>query len=250
MIFIHADIYMKSGLNDQAISILSQYRQDPGEYPFYYLYYMLGLAKLNRQDADADRYLILFLKDFRGQNYIKSGYQKLGWFYFLNGNKEKFLEFTGKITTRGHNNVDADRQADKEAASHVVPNVFLLKSRLLFDGGYYERALQNLLGKNVMESLTSIKDLLEYTYRMGRIYQAMGDYTRALSCYEKTIKDGSSLSYYFAANAALQSGLIYEIKHDLVNAEREYRLCLSMNFDEYKTSLSQKARAGLKRIKQ
>ncbi len=250
MIFIRSGIYMKSGMNDQAIATLSQYRQDPGEYPFHYLYYQLGLAKLNRQDADADRYLILFLKNFHGQNYIKSAWQKLAWSSLLNGNQQKFTGYMDKIPLRGKSYVDADKQADKEAKNKVVPNITLLKARLLFDGGYYDHALQVMQAKNVQESLSSARDRLEYSYRLGRIYQAKGDIAHALSFYETTIQNGTPLPYYFAANAALQSGLIYEAKGDLVNAEKKYRLCLSMDYDEYKNSLSQKAKAGLKRVKQ
>ena len=250
MIYIRAGVYMKCGMNDQAISVLGGYHEDTGQYPFYYLYYLRGLAKLNRLDEDADKYLILFLKDYHGQNYIKAAYQKLAWKYLLDGNHAKYDEFMAKIPARGHNYVDADRQADKEAKTNQAPNAYLLKSRVLFDGGYYTRSLQVLQSKNIQDFSSSSRDRLEYTYRLGRIYQASGDYPHALGCYEKTIRDGSLLPYYFAANAALQSGLIYEEKGDLVNAGKSYRLCLSMRNDEYRNSLSQKAKAGLKRIEQ
>jgi hypothetical protein len=55
--------------------------------------------------------------------------------------------------------------------------------------------------------------------------------------------------WYFAENAALQSGIIHEQNKDYNNAAKCFRLCLSMKNTEYKNSLDQKARLGLKRIK-
>ncbi|TRZ76749.1 MAG: tetratricopeptide repeat protein, partial [Bacteroidetes bacterium] len=63
------------------------------------------------------------------------------------------------------------------------------------------------------------------------------------------MRDGAGQSWYFAENAALQSGIIYEQNKDYPNAARCYRQCLSMKNTEYKNSLDQKARLGLKRIK-
>jgi hypothetical protein len=71
----------------------------------------------------------------------------------------------------------------------------------------------------------------------------------ALKYYAITMKDGAGQSWYFAENAALQSGIIFEQRKDYPEAGRCYRLCLTMKNTEYKNSLDQKARLGLKRIK-
>ncbi len=249
LIFIRASILSKAGKTDEAIQFLQEYHTDSEEFPFYYLDYLMGLNKLNRLDPDADRYFIRFLKNFRGQNYIKSGYQKLAWTFLLKGNVRKYEEYINKALTHGALIVDNDIQANREAKSKEQPNVILLKARLLSDGGYTDRAINVLLDQSLKSFIKTPKDLLEYNYRLGRIYQQSGNYQEALKYFRITMRDGSGQCWYFAENAALQSGIIFEQNKDYKNAAQYYRLCLSMKNTEYKNSLDQKARLGLKRIK-
>ena len=249
LIFVRASILAKAGRTDEAILNLQRYHPGSEEFPFYYLDYLTGLNKLNRLDPDADLYFIRFLKNFRGQNYIKSCYQKLAWSFLLKGNVLKYEEYIGKALTRGSLFLDNDKQAEREAKSKEPPNIILLKARLLSDGGYTDRAIHLLLDMSVKSVVKTSKDLLEYSYRLGRIYQQSGDDPEALKYFGTTIRDGSVRPWYFAENAALQSGIIYEQNKDYRNAARCYSLCLSMKNTEYKNSLDQKARLGLKRIK-
>lgn len=249
LIFVRASILAKAGKTDEAIQNLREYHAEGEEFPFYYLDYLTGLNKLNRLDPDADLYFIRFLKNFRGGNYIKSCYQKLAWTFLLKGNIPKYEEYIGKALTRGALFVDNDIQANREAKSKEQPNVILLKARLLSDGGYTDRAIHLLLDQSVKAVVKTSKDLLEYNYRLGRIYQQSGNHPDALRYFRITIRDGAGQSWYFAENAALQSGIIYEQNKDYPNAARCYKQCLSMKNTEYKNSLDQKARLGLKRIK-
>jgi tetratricopeptide (TPR) repeat protein len=248
MIFVRASILARAGKTDEAIQNLLKYHPDADEFPFYYLDYLTGLNKLNRLDPDADHYFIRFLKNFRGQNTIKSGYQKLAWTFLLKENVVKYKEYIGKALTRGNVLMDNDLQASREANSGEIPNVILLKARLLSDGGYPDRAIHVLLDQSVKSYIKSPKDLLEYNYRLGKIYQLSGDLTSSLKYFEITIKEGIGQPWYFAENAALQSGIIFEQKKDYQNAAKYYRLCLTMKNTEYKKSLDQKARLGLKRL--
>jgi tetratricopeptide (TPR) repeat protein len=249
LIFIRASILSKAGRTDEAILYLQEYHPDNEEFPFYYLDYLTGLNKLNRLDPDADFYFIRFIKNFRGQNYLKSSYQKLAWTFLLKGDFPKYEEYIGKALTRGTLLMDNDIQANKEAKSKEQPNVILLKARLLSDGGYTDRAISVLLDHSVKSFIKTTKDLLEYNYRLGRIHQQSENYQEALKYFRITIRDGEGQSWYFAENAALQSGIISEQNKDYHDAARYYRLCLSMKNTEYKNSLDQKARLGLKRIK-
>jgi tetratricopeptide (TPR) repeat protein len=249
LIFVKASILAKASRCDEAILSLQEYHAEGEEFPFYYLDYLTGLNKLSRLDPDADLYFIRYLKNFRGRNYIKSCYQKLAWTFLLKGNIPKYEEYIGKALTRGMSLVDNDMQANQEAKSNEQPNIILLKARLLSDGGYTERAIHLLLDQSLKNVIKTQKDLLEYNYRLGRIYQQSGDNSDALKYFGITIRNGAGRSWYFAENAALQSGFIYEQNKDYSNAARCYRLCLSMKNTEYKNSLDQKARLGLKRIK-
>ena len=249
VIFAESTVYLKNGMNDAALATLKEYVYRPGEFPFYYLDFLTGKALLNKLDPGADRYFIRFLKNFRGINYIRSAYQKLAWTCLLAGDTVKYREYTKKILTRGGSLFDTDVQALREAESDFIPNVVLLKARLLSDGGYYDRALDLLLGNRLSSFVAGQKDLVEYHYRLGRIYQGLGSDDHALRCFGETIRLGKGLPWYFAANAALQSGLIEEQRGAFREAEQYYSMVLSMNYSEYKTGLDQKARAGLKRVK-
>jgi tetratricopeptide (TPR) repeat protein len=250
MVFSMASILMKNGYNDKAVEILSSHPNTPDRYPIYYLDYMTGLAKLNRLDPDADTCFLSFLRSFHGLTYIKSAYQKLAWSYFLKGDIHKYYENMDMIPDHGTTLVDEDRQALSEARRKELPNLTLLKARFLFDGGYYDRAIHELLDKSLRETITTKKDLLEYTYRMGRIYHETGNIPKAFQYYNQTIRLGSGQPWYFAANAALQMGIINENSGNYREAAKDYQLCLSMHYEEYKNSLSQKAKAGLKRVQQ
>ena len=61
--------------------------------------------------------------------------------------------------------MDEDNQALSESKSNTVPNITLLKARLLFDGGYYQKALNIMIEKNPSDFCKTTKDYLEYTYR-------------------------------------------------------------------------------------
>jgi tetratricopeptide (TPR) repeat protein len=249
LIFVKATILSKAGKTDEAISILKGYHIEQEEFPFRYLDYLTGLNKLNRLDPDACLYFIRFLENFKGRNYIKSAYQKLAWTFLLNGNLSEYKVFIDKVITHGGLFIDTDIQANREAKSKELPNTVLLKARLLCDGGYTNKAMNLLLNQSVKNFIKTPKELLEYNYRLGRIYQQSGNQPEALKYFSQTILAGGSQPWYFAENAALQSGIIYEQNKDFPMAERFFKLCLTMKNTEYKNSLDQKARLELKRIK-
>ena len=246
--FAAASVAMKTTSNDKAIEILLKHPLGSEYYPFYYLDYLTGLAKLNRLDEDSYKYFYYYLSNFKGQNYIKAAYQKLAWYYLINNNIEKYKEKISYALTIGNAIVDEDSQALAEAKSNTVPNIILLKARLLSDGGYYQKAIEILNEKKPSDYCVTTKDYLEYTYRLGRIYDEWGFSAKAIPFYELTIKNGSELSFYFAANSALHLGLIYENCDDKVKAKYYYELCGKMKNTEYKNSINQKAKAGLNRI--
>jgi tetratricopeptide (TPR) repeat protein len=247
MAYCKANLCFKRGLNDQGIQILSTRPNGPEFFHFHYLDYLLGVAKLNRLDKDAWAYLINFTANFRGKNFIRAAYQRIAWNYLINGDIKKYHEYMNRIPLTGDNTTDSDKKALSDFKSGEIPNLYLLKAQLLFDGGYYDRSLEELAGFNQSPSKTEHHSL-EYLYRLGRVYHESGKILEAIRYYNLTIEKGSDKPWYFAANAALQLGMIYENmkKYDL--AASYYKKSLSMDPTEYKNSISQKAEAGLSRI--
>ena len=57
-----------------------------------------------------------------------------------------------------------------------------------------------------------------------------------------------NLKYYFAANAALQMGKVYERKKNTAKAKEAFNTAISMKNHEFENSIESQAKAGLKRL--
>lgn len=247
-VYAIARIYMSNGQNDKAISVLTRRPVGENYFPFYFLDYLTGLTKLHRLDDDAHTHLLRYVINFKGSNFIKDGYQKIAWHYLVHGDADKYKEYISRAMRFGSTIVDADRQAQREAETGVQPQVNLLRARLLFDGGYYEKAIEELTMNIKPESLSNKSESLEYVYRLGRIYHEWGKIDQGIIHYEKTISQGSESETFYAANSSLQLGLIYEEKGNFDKAKKYFLLAQNMKNTEYRNSINQKAKAGLNRI--
>jgi Tetratricopeptide repeat len=245
--FTKATIALRSGRNDEAIQILSKRIINPGEAPFPFLDFLLGLAKIRRLDDESSQAFQRFLQHFKGQNYLKEAYQKLAWIELLQGDKTAYQNYMKRCLEKGQSNYGADQHAQAEAESGQIPNTNLLKARLLFDGGYYQKAYDLLKDKDEKD-FSPERLRLEYNYRLGRILHGLKRYPEALQQYQKTIQQGAQSSEYFACNAALQAGLLCEKRKQFDSARHYFKRCLQLQPREYKNSLHQAAKAGLNRI--
>lgn len=247
-LFIKSNIAHYVGKNDMTIEMLSGYQKKPGAMPFHYLNYMLGVAKLNRLDDDADRYLLAYVNKFNGNNYIKDSYLRLAWHALTQGDIIKYDHYLQKVKSEGTTDINFDKTAQRYAKEKQVPNATLLKARLLYDGSYFNQADQ-LLSVLKKYSLKSAKDKLEYTYRLGRIRQQLSRHKEAIKLFKETIESGRYDKSHYACNSALQMGLIYESLNDKAAAIESYKTCLSINPADYKQSLHHRAKVGIQRLR-
>ncbi len=245
--FVMANVAMQTGRNDQALQILESKPDGPSFFPFPYLTFMEGVAYLNKLDTSAATYLRRFLRETTGQHYIKEAYQKLAWHYVVHGQPEEYVTQMNACKQFGSDVIDEDKTALHEARLMIIPDRNLLTARILFDGGYFKRAETTLLAADP-ENLETKQHQLEYSYRLGRIHHALGQHQDAIQSYQKTIKEGQYESFYYACNAALMIGRILESQGQLEEARQHYELALSIKPDEYRSSLHQKAKAGLNRL--
>jgi tetratricopeptide (TPR) repeat protein len=206
----------------------------------------MGYAKANHLDPEAAHYLERFLSRFKGQFYVKEVLQKLSWIYYLQGEKDKAANARARLLRQGNAETEADKQALKDAQSGRWPNPLLLKARLLDDGGYFHEALQLLDGRS-SSSFSNAADRLEFAYRLGRLYDALGRKEEAISAYLTTIKLGEHRREHYAARAALQTGYIYEARGDRQTALAYFRKVLELKGHDYKNALDQKAKAAIER---
>lgn len=247
MVFSKMSLYQNLKQNEKALQCFFSYRNSTKEQKFHYLNFMVGECMLNKLDITARYYFELYLANFKGNSYKKAAQQKIAWIELLKGNQRNYKMELQKIANMPQTIVDADKQAVKELKQNYLPDLNLLKSRLLFDGGYYKEAI-NLLQQKGFSNGFNEKETLEFYYRQARVFHEIGNIENALFYYRKTIEKGGNLSYYFAANAALQSGFIYEEQRNKIKAKEMFELCLSFDYDEYQNSISQKAKAGLNRL--
>ena len=246
--YIAGSVAYYSGRNDEMIDILLKKPAGQEYFPFPFLDHLLGLAKLNRLDDDADVYFKLFLRDFQGKTYIKETHRKLAWFYYVNDDVVSYKKEMQLCLNQGTTLIDEDKSAMKEAERAVFPHKELLQARILFDGAYTDRAL-SIMQTIDYESLKSAYTQTEYFYRYGRIYDKMNEENLAITNYKKAIELGAMLPTYYAVNASLKLGLIYEEKKNKALANKYYRQCLNFDKHEYKNSIDAEAKAGLNRLK-
>lgn len=244
--FLKATITQKTGRNNEALTILEE-RPKGNEYlPFYYLDFMYGKYKLYRLDKDADIYLKKFIHNFKGQHYIKEAYQKLSWYELvIKGNYTEYGKYNMYCKLKGNKLIDEDIQAYKEC-HEPIPNPELLKSRLLYDGGYFVESNKLLL--SIHDKINTTDHMYEYYYRLARTADAQKNIKAAVEYYKKTITFNDSKKY-FACSAALHLGNIYEEMGKVEEANYYYTRCLNLNPEGYANSLHQKAKSGINRLK-
>lgn len=246
-VFITANTQLSAAQQPEALKTLNAFEQDPSSYPLHYLNYLKGMLKLNQLNKDCATDFKNFISGYKGNSFVKSAYHKLAWLHFINDDTASYRNVMKQVLLHGNDFTDEDKQAAKDAASAELPNKFLLKARLYFDGGDYTSSLKELAGKP-SGSFSRFRDQLEYTYRLARIFDKKNQKDKAIHYYTATYENGSGHPYYFAANAALLIAVIYEDKKDNNKATEWYRKCLAMRNHEYQNSIDQKAEAGLNRL--
>lgn len=246
--FALANLAMRTGNNDLAIHYLENRPQGKDYMEFHYLEFMLGEAYLRKLDKRAINHLQNFVKNYQGHNYLKDAYQKIAWHVFINGNENDYLEAMDDVLSHGTAIIDADKTAEKDAKLRIAPNKTLLKSQLLFDGGYYQKA-HLLLVNNRSEFTHSEKDGYEYIYRLARVLHQMERYSDATVYYKETYDIGINRREYYACNAALQLGLIAEGQGKIDEAKSWYHKCLNLTPGTYSAGLHRAAKAGLEGLK-
>ena len=251
----HLLAYMATNLalndkrNDYALSIITG-RNPSTEYMQTPVWdFELGYVKMRHLELDAaTKAFENFTKTFKGKFYLKDAYEKLSWCCYLSGKQDAANNARKAIISKGSAETDADKQALKDAKTNKWPVPVLLKARLLNDGGYNNEALAQLSGKS-SKDFAQPEDQLEFTYRLARIYDDLGKDDLAIKNYTAAIFLGETRTEYFAARAALQTGMIYEKQGKKNDAVTWYQKCISMQNHDYKDSIDQKAKAGIARCK-
>ena len=235
------------GMNEYCLKVLENRASNEGRYAFYYLDYLQGMSYLYKLDYEkAEQYFNNFLKFFNGSNYIKSTYHKLAWISYLKGEGNQYKYFE-KALTEGTQSIDEDKVALKDAQRNYITHPLLLRTRILYDGGYYKKALAVISGVKKVSEYAEYLD--EYWYRLARIESKLNyDDEMLIKRFEKSYEIGKKTTNYYAPMSALQIGLIYEQQNDIAQAAIYFEKCLSISDFDYERGIHQKAKAGISRI--
>lgn len=248
IVYSKVSILRKTSRNEDAIAVLEKYEPSSTAYPYHYLTYLKGLLYLHRLDQDGVKFFEEYIHNYSGAAFIKASYQKLAWFALLRDDRNEYFRLIKKCLAEGSSHVDNDEQAEREAEKEQPPNIHLLKARLLYDGGYYQRSVESLKQSDPEFPSFSDDQKTEYYYRFGRNYQGLELTDTAKFYLKKAIVMGEDSKEYFAGNSAIQLGHIYENANQLDSAAYYYEVCLDLDFKTYKRSLDIKAKASLDRI--
>jgi hypothetical protein len=248
--FAAAQLSHNLGQNDYCLMILKNRLNNSGIIKFHYLDYLQAMSYLYVLDYEnAQQKFEYFLANFRGINYIKSANHKLAWIAFLQNNTEKKITYFKRVISDGYTSIDEDKVALKDAQRDYITHPILLKTRLLYDGGYYSFALTELKQIKDVHFLSSGINEIEYSYRLARIQSKLNNSKeKIIKYYERVLEKGQDATSYYAPMSALQIGLIYEKENDFQQAKYFFNKCLSISDFDYERGIHQKAKSGLGRL--
>jgi tetratricopeptide (TPR) repeat protein len=245
--FVKANIALNFRKGDIALDVLKKIQSDPDYNRFPIFDYEMGSALLHKLDPGATTYLSRFVSRTRGNFFVKDAWQKMAHSWYIQQNSAKADYCMKMILMQGGKMVDADKQAQRFAEGNIWPNRMLLQCRLLTDGGYYNQALALLVGTQG-EQFKAVADKLEYYFRLGRIYDELGNATKAIQFYNATINLGRDRREHYAARSALQLGMMYEKAGKTAEAIAMYKQCLTIRNHDFQSNIDQQAKAGVDRL--
>lgn len=245
--YVKSYIELKTGANDLALKTLrnkplgEQYESIP------YLDFIMGDLLLHRLDQSAAIWFKKYITFTKTKYSLKEAYQKLSWLAWINLDTAKF-EIYHDLMQKNTKDAGSELKLVNADLSHkIYPSVTLLQARLLFDGGYYEKALEQV--KLVNPAILQSKyQRVEYYYRLGRIYQEMNNPLASIQYYKLCLEHGKNIPTYLLPNTCLQLGLIYEQLNYATLAKSYYEQVLSYSNIDFESSLKQKAKTNIWRL--
>jgi len=208
------------------------------------LYYLLGEIHLQKGELNEaiDNYL-KFIHQQHGLSLIKDAYYKTGICYLMQDNAILAKNNFENVLNNGWTKNEADEYAQNQVETGSYSSKELYRLRYATDGGFYENAMK--IHSSIDIGKLNGKDLCEYYYRTARLMQKTDQPTLAIDYYLKTMEAQKEKSWYFAPNAALQLGLIYEDQNNYEKAQEYLQLVFRYKNHPYQKSIRQKAKTIL-----
>ncbi len=245
--FFKANIEYRTGRNEQALKTLSGL--DPHNSPYAeFLYdYMMGKALLRKLDDRSGDYIKKALKSLRKKDYYREMTYLLALYNLIGGDRNRYDELCRLVRENGSDIIERDHEALYDASLDYEPDVHLVKARLLLDGGYITR-FEQIIHNYETHPREELPYRLEYHFLKGRYDLATGDTLASVTDFKWVIGKGRNADYYFASEAALRLGNIYEKEGRFDRAKEFYKLSVDLYKSGYYEYIENKAEKALRHI--
>ncbi|MCT4623074.1 MAG: hypothetical protein N4A46_05575 [Schleiferiaceae bacterium] len=244
LVYLQAKFLQEQKQTSELIQVLENREKGAEAYPFYYLDFMEGKAKVAAQRPDAAVPFQRYLENYKGKNFIKAIHYQLAMHYLFQGNAEKADYHKLLVFTEGNDFTGADKMALFMADRNM--NETLLKAQAQYDNAQYNRALETLeSGKNYCQNAI---DSTEMFYRLGRVHQALGNELKAIIAYKEAVQKDFRKATYYGANSSLQLAKMLEQKEMNASARYYYKLTLQFRNYPFQDGIQQKAKAGKRKV--
>lgn len=249
ILFLGSALAIKSGQSKEAVTMLDSLGQQRQGLPIYYADYLRGELHLYKGEyLNSISSYRWFIQHYAGQNGVKDAYYKIGLCYWLNGNTNDAQATFKQAKSEGKEASESDKYAARSLSEDELPHVQLTKARYATDGGYLDEATK-ILSSLSPSDLPTKRDQVEYLYRKARVAHKGNLLDDAKRFYQQCIELNSNESWYYAPNACLQLGYIYQQEGDLSLAKNSFMQALTYNRHEYKNSIDSKARSAIAQMK-
>lgn len=245
--YFYANTAYRSGLNEIAYNSMLKFNPGDMEMDFIAYDYMMGKILLRKLDAKSslhfERYLDLSVED----NYKKEITYKLALSYLVEGDVEKFILYKDIADDQGEEITERDREASYDCDLDYTPDITLTKSKLLLDGGYFDRFAETILKFNISQT-TPLPYQLEFWLLSARYDLSQNNFRSAILSLKKVIEKGEDEDWYFASEAALLLGRYYNQTNNVTEAKKYIDLCLDLYDSDYYEYIEEMAKRELKKI--
>lgn len=244
-----ANVYKEDHQNGRALAALKVMRREKAHLPFYFPLLLKGELYLQGLELDSaiaplEEYLTVCSR----QRLVKQLHYKLFVAYFLKGDSLAANAHFYAIHTDGAVGTDGDRYAEYFYNRGLIPDKRLLRCRMLYDGGFYQRA-QGILDSIPPSSLRTLNELAELSYRRARLAQRRKDTTAAERLFLLTISTAGDDPSYYAPMSCLQLGQIALRRRQFAEARAWLERVKTYPQHEYKDGLDERADHALKRLR-
>ncbi len=214
---------------------------------FAILHYLKGKYLVQQFSPESITELNKFIRITTDNTFKADAYRYLSWIYLIQNNIQQYNQNQNKLENLNDYPTWEDKQAYYERKSSYYPNKTILKSRLLFDRGEYDKCISLLL-KTKGQFSDKNKSSVEYFYRLGRAYQMKTNYESAKINFKIAIDLHELSNRYFAPESAINIAKIEILSGYFNKAKGALDTAKKINKGESKNSISQEIKQLQKEI--